>query len=208
MKWKDFSTLVNYENCSSTRSQQGKISLLLNGRGTCQQVEFGKHRWYPKGVANNEQFNGYRYIDINQSFNGDEPVLISEASCCMIVLLLDKGSRRKFGAHISAASDIKSRLWLAMKLDLFNFIKKMSSKFDNLELYIFSNNTYKNAEGSHEQRNFMKLFESALSYDQLKQLAKSTYIIEGEAGKPWNPFCAVRLGEEKGVPQIKVTFSS
>lgn len=203
MLWKVFSGLVRSECCSPVSSEKGSIARLLQHRGEASHVDYKKHEWYPAGARHDDVINGYRYVDMNHSFLGQDAVLISEASYCMIIVLLNPVTHTRFCAHISATSDLKCRQWLAMKSDLLFFFKNIDFDVTKNELYIFCNNTFKNQEGSYEQRNFMKLMNSVLDDSQLEKLALSTWLIEGEDGNCWNPYCAVRMDEER----LKISFA-
>ncbi len=208
MRWKTFSSLVSLDSCSFPSSSLGSISSLLSRRGVFCQIACDSHEWHPARFENNEILNGFRYVDMNHSVFGEHPVLISEASCCIIVVLLDPATGNKFCAHISAGSEQRYRLWRFMKFDLQQYFMSINKDITQAELYLFSNNLYHGKEGTHEQRNLMKLFSSVFSEAQLRQLAQASYFVEGEAGSVWNPFCAIRIGGENAQQMMQVSFAA
>ena len=205
MKWQEFSRTVAVDQCSQPDSSSGTISQLISHRGDVEAVLSSSHKWYPKGIKNAESVSGHRYVDMHHSYCGEDAILISEANCCVIVVLLDTMSNMRFAAHIAACSDMKSKHWLRMKFDLQCFFKKINFDISRTESFLFSNRLYKNGAGSFEQKNVMRLFMSALNPTQLKQMASKTYFIEGEGGQMWNHYCAVRLGENS--QQISISLA-
>ena len=193
MNWEQFSATIKPENCALRNSDHGSIERLLADKGIITEECCKAHEWYPKGALNSEDINGYRYVDMNHSFCGMDRILISEASCCMIVVLLDKQSPVKFCAHISATNDQRHKLWYLMKFDLLSFYKRIDKDINRCQLFLFSSNLYKGQNGSLEQANFMKLFAYVFPSLDMQNLATETYLIEGEGGKTWNPYCAVRI---------------
>jgi len=206
MNWKNFSSLVHAGNYSSDLSSKGRMSELLIGRGVINNSCEKYHAWYPRGVKNSEYVNGFRYVDMNHSYFGEESVLVSEASCCMIMILLDRETQLKFSAHISAASDMKRLPWLLINTDLKFFFKSISCKLERASLYLFSNKMDWNMDGSFEHRNIMSLLSASLSQKQLEELSRSTYLFQGENGVRWNPFCAVRLKNSNAKQMMEISF--
>jgi len=206
MNWKSFSDLVSENRYSNMASSQGKIAELLCNKGGTQEISQTPHKWYPRGISDSENYRGYRYVDMNHSFYGKEPVLMAEASCCIIVVLVDRESRQLFCAHISAVNDYRYKAWYLMKFDLQSFFYNIKKNLKRAELLLFSNNLFKGKDGTLEQRAFLKLFSYVFNQQQLHQLAENTYFIEGENGKCWNPFCAVRLNPEANNNFINVYF--
>ncbi len=206
MNWKNFSSLVHVGNYSSDLSSKGQMLELLLGRGSIGNSCEKHHAWYPRGVKNSEYVNGFRYVDMNYSYFGEESVLISEASCCMIMIVLDMNSQLKFSAHISAASDMKRLPWLSINADLKFFFKSIKCNLECVSLYLFSNNMDWGKDGSFEHRNVMSLLSASLSRKQLEKLSSSTYLIQGEDGVKWNPFCAVRLKNLDATQTMEISF--
>jgi len=206
MNWKDFSSLVDDENFSSDLSGKGRMSELLLGKGSINNSCERYHAWYPRGVKNSEYVNGFRYVDMNYSYFGEESVLVSEASCCMIMILLDADSQLKFSAHISAASDMKRLPWLSIHADLKLFFRSIKCNLERASLYLFSNKMDWGMDGSFEHKNVMSLLSASLSQKELEKLSYSTYLLQGENGVKWNPFCAVRLKNAKEKQMMVISF--
>ena len=196
MKWRVFSRSIPQGNCTNIYSSRGSISQLLSLRGDVELVSNEPHQWYPKGVLNSQDVYGYQYVDMHRSYVGKAALLVSEANCCVIFLLIDTKTNMKFAAHIAACSDLKSKFWLAMKFDFSCFFKMVEYDFSRIECYLFSNQLYKDNAGSFEQKNVMTLLSSLTDY-QLWKLAENTHLIEGEDGSTWNHHCAVRLSNTK-----------
>jgi len=207
MKWKQFSKCISQKKYSNKDSAKGSIAQLVIHRGQVDNIKPIAHKWYPKGIKNGEWINGYRYVDMNHSYYGCDSLILSEASCCIILVLLDLQNNRRFATHISASSDMKPKNWLHVKFDFWQFFKKNKFNFSHTESYFFSNNLHKNCEGSFEQQNAMRLFLSALTGDQLHQLAASSYFIEGENGNVWNPHCTIRLNNNDNDSQQAMNIS-
>jgi len=207
MKWKQFSKFISPEKYSNIHSNRDTISQLVIHRGQVEQVKTTTHKWYPKDVKNNDWVEGYRYVDMNHSYFGSDALILSEASCCVILLLLDSQSNRKFSAHICATSDLKSLNWLRMQFDLKCFFKSINYNLSRAENYFFSNNLYKDGDGSFEQRNVMRLLLSAFTENQLRYIASCSHFIEGENGNRWNPRCAIRLGDENKHQAMNISFA-
>jgi len=197
MNWQGFSLFVDSNKIVSDASDKGTMAKAFYDRGAVISERRRNHCWYPKGVKNDEKVNGFRYVDMNHSFFGEEPLLVSEASCCMIMILMDTKTKLRFAAHISAASDMNRLSWLSIKTDTQLFFKKIDNDVNRAELFLFSENVYWKDKGTFEQKNVMKLMNYVLSDNQLQRLAKSTWLVQGEAGVKWNPFCAVRLDSRK-----------
>jgi len=207
MKWREFSSLIHNDKCANRFSEKGKLSDLFSKVGNIETTNGAYHDWYPKGVKNQECYKGHRYVDINHSYFGAEPLLISEASCCILVLCLDTQSENRFAAHISACSDVFSKQWFSMAFDLQCFFKNMINDIHSAEVYLFSDQLYKGEDGTFEHKNLMRLLSSALSKEQLENLAPYTHLIEGEDGNSWNPLCAVRSNHYNKSHVLDISFA-
>ena len=196
MNWLEFSNAIDSSRCVTSESSQGSVKRLFHGNGIVRDENSRNHMWYPYGVENEADVNGYRYVDMNFSYCGRESMLLSEASCCMIVVAVDYESQVRFGAHISAATDTKRLRWISVKADFQLFFKQAEFDFDRIKLFIFSENALRGSTGAFEQRNVMNMLNHVLSDQQQKSLARSTHLIQGEKGINWNPYCAVRLSND------------
>ena len=208
MNWESFSSRVCEENCSTEFSRDGKISELLSAGKQIHKTFQRKQECAPKGLKNGEIENGFHYVDMNCSYWGEAPIFVAEASCCMILVLVDAQSGRHFASHISASSDMKRLPWLSVKTDLQLFFKAVDYDVERVEQFIFSCTFYKNQPGSFEQKNVMNLLSSVLSQTQLEKLAEMTYLIQGENGLRWNPCCSVHLSSANSKNTLKVSLVS
>ena len=206
MDWLTFSTRVDFARYSSYVAVEGRIATVLGAGGTSARVEFGANEWYPFGTADAAPFKGFRYVDMDRSYQGVLPMILGEGSNCLIVVLVDTTSSTKFGTHISATSDAQE-LFDAMRVNLDAFSNKIGHDPTRVRMYVFSENVARRAAGSYEHANLMALLSAVFSDEQLLTLAERTYLIEGEAGTTWNAYSSVRVDFHDGAPRLQVAHA-
>ena len=206
MNWAAFSALVPYAQYSSSVAVSGRIGTVLGDGGTSTKVPFAANAWYPFGRKHNDMFNGFRYVDMDHSYQGASPVILGEGSNCVIVILVHATSPEKFAAHISATSPNETLSWKMMKTHLHTFWTKAGQDLTHVRMYVFSERLYRGEAGSFEQANLMDLL-SGVFEDQLNTLAERTSLIEGEKGVAWNAYSSVRVDFHNNAPRLQVVHA-
>jgi len=207
MDWFTFSSMVDFARFSSSVAVVGRIGTVLGAGGTSTRVPFGANDWYAVNTPNASPYNGFRYVDMDHSYQGVSPMLLAEGSNCLIVVLVDIASQTKFGTHISATSSLNQRFWKAMEMNLYAFSKNIGHDLTRARMYVFSENVARREAGSDEHADVMLLLSSVFSDDQLTTLAARTYLIEGEAGTSWNAYSSVRVDFDQGAPRLQVVHA-
>ena len=207
MRWKEFSAFIPEKNCCPDSATKGSMQKLLNQKAVIKTVSNDLNPWYPIGVKHNDFYLGHRYVDMNNSYFGKDPVLLSEATCCIIVVIQDAYTDYCFAAHISAGSDNRPMLWTAMQQDLRNFFRQICFDIYRPIMFLFSNQLHKANHGSFEQKNLMKLLSIIVNDEQLQALAANTFLIEGEGGQAWNQYCSVRASPGQAAGQLAIAFA-
>lgn len=200
MNWKDFSILIPTNNVSELVHVTGKLSN-ANAKIKINRINHGANAWYPIKLKDGDTKMGYRLIDQAHAYTGTTPVWLAEGSNCVIVLLIETTSQRKYAAHVDAEGH-QDRI--APPLQTF----KNNTTLENVELYLFTEEPYYKADGEYEVKEVAKLLSSAYTDDELTILANNTYIFSGENGKRWNSYCSVRDSYSLNAHVINVWFAA
>lgn len=206
MKWAAFSRLIGRGHIAGAEAAAGRIAQVLGQLAEVTDVHMGAHAWYPQGVADGAVLNNFRYIDQDKSYQGTADAFCAEASSCVIVVVTDPQSRAHFLAHIAADTDDKGAL-AAIVADLRAFMLGIGNDVGRPNVFLFSQTLPRDGT-TYELDNVMTLFSAALSDAALSWLAMSTYLIEGEGGHRWNPYCAVRVRYKDAAQRLLISFAS
>lgn len=206
MDWQTFRTHVNATRYCSAYSGPKTIASVLGTLADVQTVPLGPHPWYPLGVPHGGVVNGHTYVDQDHSYVGTDNILVAEASSCVILVMYDPQGRSRFACHLSAATSQLGMMG-AITADLNTFFQSVNNDVGRPNVVIFSQDTCRFGAPNYEIGELMILLSSVFSDISLEWLALSTYVIEGESGHTWNPYCAVRVGAYGHPPRLRVTMT-
>lgn len=200
--WRQFVTRISIERYHSCVNSKG-IANVLGNLAEVEVVEFGSHKWYPVNKKNGDDVNGYLYVDMDCCHVGKNPVLLSEASNCVILIIIDPiGTGGHFCCHMSASTK-----WEDMVDPLKGFFAGMNYDINRSQVFLFTENTCRFQDTKYELENVMELLNKVLTPQQLSLLADSAFLIEGQGGNCWNSYCSVRIERYFKKPNLKITFS-